>query len=188
MVDLRANLTMQVMQEVKNILKDKVYDTVIPRNVRLAEAPSFGKSILAYDKHSRGAEAYENLAKEFLVRSERHPPHLWGRIKVGGHRKAPHPSLPPRGGKVKFLRRSHHEIRPRQRFERSDIRRHRRQRGGRRARRQTPSVLPIDKIRANPKQPRRTFSEEALADLVASIKEKGVLQPVLGFSDGGGDL
>jgi chromosome partitioning protein len=71
MVDLRANLTMQVMQEVKNILKDKVYETVIPRNVRLAEAPSFGKSILAYDKHSRGAEAYEKLAKEFLVRSER---------------------------------------------------------------------------------------------------------------------
>lgn len=71
MVDLRANLTMQVMQEVKNILKDKVYETVIPRNVRLAEAPSFGKSILAYDKHSRGAQAYEQLAKEFLARSER---------------------------------------------------------------------------------------------------------------------
>jgi len=71
MVDMRANLTTQVMQEVKNILKDKVYETVIPRNVRLAEAPSFGKSILAYDKHSKGAEAYERLAKEFLTRSER---------------------------------------------------------------------------------------------------------------------
>ena len=71
MVDLRANLTMQVMQEVKNILKDKVYETVIPRNVRLAEAPSFGKSILAYDRHSKGAEAYEKLAKEFLARCEK---------------------------------------------------------------------------------------------------------------------
>ena len=69
MVDMRANLTMQVMQEVKNILKDKVYETVIPRNVRLAEAPSFGKPILSYDRHSRGAEAYEKLAKEFLARS-----------------------------------------------------------------------------------------------------------------------
>lgn len=68
MVDPRANLTMQVMAEVKKILKDKVYETVIPRNVRLAEAPSFGKSILAYDKHSRGAQAYEQLAKEFLAR------------------------------------------------------------------------------------------------------------------------
>jgi chromosome partitioning protein len=73
MVDPRANLTVQVMQEVKSILKDKVYETVIPRNVRLAEAPSFGKSILAYDKHSRGAEAYEKLAKEFLARCNPSP-------------------------------------------------------------------------------------------------------------------
>src|SRR5471032_2311913 len=61
------------MQEVKNILKDKVYETVIPRNVRLAEAPSFGKPILAYDRHSRGAQAYEKLAKEFLARCEPSP-------------------------------------------------------------------------------------------------------------------
>ncbi len=70
MVDPRANLTVQVMDEVKNILKDKVYETVIPRNVRLAEAPSFGKPILLYDKASRGAEAYEKLAQEFLKRNE----------------------------------------------------------------------------------------------------------------------
>lgn len=69
MVDPRANLTVQVMNEVKKILKDKVYETVIPRNVRLAEAPSFGKPILMYDKNSRGAEAYEKLAEEFLKRS-----------------------------------------------------------------------------------------------------------------------
>jgi chromosome partitioning protein len=73
MVDTRANLTIQVMQEVKNILKDKVYDTVIPRSIRLAEAPSFGKSILAYDRHSKGAEAYEKLAKEFLARHNSTP-------------------------------------------------------------------------------------------------------------------
>jgi chromosome partitioning protein len=69
MVDMRANLTVQVMDEVKKILKDKVYNTVIPRNIRLAEAPSFGKPIVTYDKHSKGAEAYENLAKEFLSRN-----------------------------------------------------------------------------------------------------------------------
>src|SRR5438552_10185374 len=88
MVDLRANLTVQVMDEVKKILKDKVYETVIPRNVRLAEAPSFGKPISDYDKHSRGAEAYEKLAKEFLARnatdfaspgSPRRPPSPSGR-------------------------------------------------------------------------------------------------------------
>ncbi len=70
MVDPRSNLTVQVMAEVKKFLKEKVYDTVIPRNIRLAEAPGFGKSILAYDKNSKGAEAYEKLAKEFLSRSE----------------------------------------------------------------------------------------------------------------------
>jgi chromosome partitioning protein len=73
MVDPRANLTVQVMDEVKKILKDKVYETVIPRNVRLAEAPSFGKPILLYDKHSKGADAYEKLAKEFLTRNEPSP-------------------------------------------------------------------------------------------------------------------
>ena len=69
MVDLRSNLTLQVMNEVKKILKEKVYETIIPRNVRLAEAPSFGKPILTYDKHSKGAEAYEKLAKEFMSRN-----------------------------------------------------------------------------------------------------------------------
>jgi chromosome partitioning protein len=73
MVDPRANLTGQVMEEVRKILKEKVYETVIPRNVRLAEAPSFGKSILAYDKQSRGAEAYRRLAEEFLSRQGQRP-------------------------------------------------------------------------------------------------------------------
>ncbi len=70
MVDMRSNLTMQVIDEVKKILKDKVYETMIPRNIRLAEAPSFGKPIHMYDKNSKGAEAYEKLAKEFLARHE----------------------------------------------------------------------------------------------------------------------
>jgi len=74
MVDMRANLTTQVMDEVKKILKDKVYETVIPRNIRLAEAPSFGKPIITYDKHSKGAEAYERLAREFLLRHA--PPNI----------------------------------------------------------------------------------------------------------------
>lgn len=69
MVDMRSNLTVQVMDEVKKFLKDKVYETVIPRNIRLAEAPGFGKPILAYDRTSKGAEAYERLAKEFLERN-----------------------------------------------------------------------------------------------------------------------
>ncbi len=68
MVDPRANLTQQVIEEVRKFLKEKVYQTVIPRNIRLAEAPSHGKPILVYDRTSKGAEAYEKLAREFLAR------------------------------------------------------------------------------------------------------------------------
>ncbi|HIT25196.1 MAG TPA: ParA family protein [Candidatus Enterenecus avicola] len=65
MYDGRTNLSMQVAEEVKRYFPGKVYASVIPRNVRLSEAPSHGKPVLAYDKWSRGAEAYEALAEEF---------------------------------------------------------------------------------------------------------------------------
>lgn len=70
MYDERMNLARQVAEEVKQHFGDKVYNTVIPRNVRLGEAPSFGKPILLYDIRSRGSEAYINLAKEFIQRAE----------------------------------------------------------------------------------------------------------------------
>ena len=60
----RTNLSMQVAEEVKRFFKGKVYATVVPRNTRLAEAPSHGKPVIAYDKWSKGAEAYRALAKE----------------------------------------------------------------------------------------------------------------------------
>ena len=66
MFDGRTNLAMQVAEEVKHYFPGKVYATVIPRNVRLSEAPSHGKPITAYDRSSRGAEAYQALAVEFL--------------------------------------------------------------------------------------------------------------------------
>lgn len=68
MYDGRLNLTRQVVEEVKRFFPGKVYATVIPRNVRLSEAPSFGQPVLYYDRRSIGAEAYHNLAKEFLSR------------------------------------------------------------------------------------------------------------------------
>lgn len=70
MFDGRTNLSLQVVEEVCSYFGDRVYKTLIPRNVRLAEAPSFGMSILEYDEKSKGAEAYENLAQEFLKRTE----------------------------------------------------------------------------------------------------------------------
>jgi chromosome partitioning protein len=66
MFDSRTNLAIQVVEEIKKKFGDKVYETVIPRNVRLSEAPSFGQPINIYDKSSRGAKAYERLADEIL--------------------------------------------------------------------------------------------------------------------------
>ncbi len=66
MFDGRTNLSIQVVDEVKKYFKGKVYTTIIPRNVRLAEAPSHGLPIIQYDPKSRGAEAYKELSEEFL--------------------------------------------------------------------------------------------------------------------------
>jgi chromosome partitioning protein len=66
MFDSRNNLSREVAEEIKKHFSDKVYDTVIPRNVTLGEAPSFGKPALLYDIHSRGAQSYLSLAKEIL--------------------------------------------------------------------------------------------------------------------------
>jgi chromosome partitioning protein len=66
MADFRTNLTKEVIQEARNYFKDKVYQTVIPRNIRLTEAPSYGKPIALYDKDSIGAQKYEELSKEVL--------------------------------------------------------------------------------------------------------------------------
>lgn len=70
MFDGRTNLSIQVVEEVKAYFKGKVYVSLIPRNVRLAEAPSHGLSIIDYDNKSKGAEAYTELAQEFLYLAE----------------------------------------------------------------------------------------------------------------------
>lgn len=66
MADYRTNLTKEVILEVKNNFKGRVYDTVIPRSIKLSEAPSFGKPIALYDKENIGAKKYEELAQEIL--------------------------------------------------------------------------------------------------------------------------
>jgi hypothetical protein len=68
MADVRTNLTQQVIEEVRNYFKEKVFQSVIPRSVKLSEAPSFGKPAVIYDPHNRGSRAYAELGKEFLVR------------------------------------------------------------------------------------------------------------------------
>jgi chromosome partitioning protein len=68
MYDERTNLGAQVAANVREFFKEKVFQTVIPRNVRLAEAPSHGLPVITYDAKSKGAEAYAALAREFLAR------------------------------------------------------------------------------------------------------------------------
>lgn len=69
MLDSRTNLGLEVVEDIKSYFKERVYDTIIPRLVRLSEAPSHGKPIVAYDPQSRGTEAYLNLAKEVIERN-----------------------------------------------------------------------------------------------------------------------
>ena len=73
MYDGRTNLSMQVAEEVKRHFPGQVYATVIPRNVRLSEAPSHGKPVSAYDAFSRGTEAYDQLAREIMEQNRRNP-------------------------------------------------------------------------------------------------------------------
>lgn len=71
MLDARTNLGIQVIEEVKKYFQDKVYKSIIPRNIRLGEAPSHGQPIITYDSRSRGAEVYLELAKEVMANGER---------------------------------------------------------------------------------------------------------------------
>lgn len=71
MLDARTNLGLQVIEEVKMYFQDKVYKSIVPRNVRLGEAPSHGKPITSYDPKSKGAEVYLELAKEVIASGER---------------------------------------------------------------------------------------------------------------------
>ena len=70
MYDIRTNLANQVVKEVKRFFQNKVYRTVIPRNVKVSEAPSYGMPITIYDPKSKGARSYEKFTKEFLKINE----------------------------------------------------------------------------------------------------------------------
>ncbi len=70
MYDARLNLTIQVVEEVKKYFPQKVYKSVIPRNVRLSEAPSFGQPVVYFDRSSKGSQAYEELAKEIINKNK----------------------------------------------------------------------------------------------------------------------
>lgn len=70
MYDARTNLSNQVVKEVKGYFEDKVYKTVIPRNVKLSEAPSYGMPITVYDPRSKGSKCYDKFTKEFIKNNQ----------------------------------------------------------------------------------------------------------------------
>jgi len=71
MFDSRTNLSYQVVEEIKKYFKEKMYKTIIPRNVRISEAPSYGMSVIEYDKRSKGATCYMQLAEEVIERTKK---------------------------------------------------------------------------------------------------------------------
>lgn len=99
MYDMRTNLSQAVVQEVSQHFGDKIYETLIPRTVRLSEAPSFGKPIIAYDSRSTGAVAYLQLAKEFIARCKAREASLAAEasLSVPGPVSEPSPEIPAGG-------------------------------------------------------------------------------------------
>jgi chromosome partitioning protein len=98
MYDDRTNLAQQVTQNLRDFFKDKLLNTVIPRNVRLAEAPSYGKPVMLYDPKSRGAESYGNLAQELLTRNQIESPRAVERKKAAASRPKVEVKFWPYGG------------------------------------------------------------------------------------------
>ena len=82
MADYRTNLTNEVIKEIRNYFKDRVFKTIIPRNVKLSEAPSFGKPINYYDSHSIGAKKYIELAKELIGQNNIQEESILNKINV----------------------------------------------------------------------------------------------------------
>jgi chromosome partitioning protein len=86
MYDDRTNLAQQVTENLRDYFKDKLFKTAIPRNVRLAEAPSYGKPVMLYDPKSRGAESYRDLAQELLDRNKIESPRAKERKRAAANR------------------------------------------------------------------------------------------------------
>ena len=152
MYDDRMNLTRQVEQDLREFFEHKVFETVIPRSIRLAEAPSFGKPILAYDVRSRGAESYIQLAKEILAR-EQNAGQAQRKV-LGKGLSALLASKP--AARVRLNAEPAREP-------------------------QGPRVasIPISQIAPNPLQPRTVFDATRLQELANSIETNGIIQPIL---------
>ena len=180
MYDSRNNLSGQVVADVREFMGRKVYDTIIPRNVRVSEAPSYGKPVLVYDLKCSGSEAYLRLATEIIQRekqlasaprdqtNKRDQTNMsnWeyrivcmtpdsGRGRDGGRSGAEAAGARPRRA-------------DRRRWAETSVERPRGQRR-----------LATDSLRPNARNPRRVFAETELDELAASLRQRGIIQPIL---------
>lgn len=165
MYDARTNLSLQVVENVKDNLQQNIYKTIIPRNVRLAEAPSYGQPITLYDTRSAGAEAYRLLAEEVINRRVNDgwkEVRTWkrsGRIVSGKTVQ----SKPKTVKTVKEEKKVAVDTKKSSQQETSNGER----------------MMKISMIEPNREQPRKKFDEDALQELSESIKQYGILQPLL---------
>ena len=164
MYDERTTLSRQVAADLRSFFGTQVFASVIPRNVRLAEAPSHGKPIMFYDISSRGAESYMQLAKEVIANDQK--------------RAGPGTGSTDHGNRSRSYNSDQSQPQPQQ-----QRRRRRRWRSSDRSRSgDTPTgsyQVDIDLIDPNPYQPRTRFREEALEELSRSIQSSGIIQPLV---------
>lgn len=165
MYDARTNLSLQVVENVKSNLNQTIYKTIIPRNVRLAEAPSHGMPINYYDGKSSGAESYRLLAEEVIHRGMRNG------SKKGGLGKGLDSLIPsgnPRGKKSVVSAEQNTEKREVVEKIVEKI-----------VEKPVEMKVKIGEVEPNREQPRKKFDEDALLELSESIKQFGILQPLL---------
>ena len=209
MYDSRNNLSNQVVADVRQHMGSKVYDTVIPRNVRISEAPSYGKPVLIYDIKCVGSEAYLRLATEIIQREKElkagwrrcHP----GRACASGDPRIRHCSIAATAiGRVKpgNGQQKHANRKSRDDYGTSSgaaaMADHSRLGRGlasligdvgdetsapEPARK--PRRAPIEHLTPNPRNPRRAFTEAELGELAESIRERGIIQPIVVREHGG---
>ena len=158
MYDSRTNLSMQVVENVKQNLNQKVYNTLIPRNIRLAEAPSYGMPINMYDPKSAGAEAYMQLAEEVIKKSIGE-----NGMAARGLGKGLDSLIPNALGETKTKKEAVAKAKSEATTEEKE----------------PQTLVKITKVEPNREQPRKNFDEDALQELAESIKQFGLLQPIL---------
>ena len=187
MVDPRQNLTEQVTNEVRTHFDGKVYATTIPRNVRLSEAPSFGKPILLYDIASKGAKSYLDLAREFLARHGDEQPRQAGEAADGSRRRGDG-GLAMSAPKRKALGRGLAALIPGARSPSAAGGGDGRSPAG--ARSDGTRTIAIEDVHPSPGQPRTHFDDARLDELAASIRTQGIIQPLIvrARADGGYEL